>query len=208
MDRRTYLRATAATGTALAAGCLGRADGGSQRDCWGEQRSVDVPPTGDPGADVTVAAYTDFACPACRTYVRSVFPEIKSDYVEPGEIAYRHRDFPVPVDKTWSWVVPNAAFAVYENADAEAYYAYIEEVFRHQGEYSSDTVVRLASEFGPQERAIHRAIEREPFCAQINESRSAALDRGVEATPTIYVDDQPLEAPSADDLREAIESAL
>ena len=207
-SRRTF-HAAASAGIAGLAGCLGGGGGESEgRDCSGEQRSVEVPAAGDPDSDVTVAAYEDFACPGCREYVLNVLPRIEDEYVEPGAIAYEHHDLPIPVDEKWSWKVPNAAFVVFEEAGREAYYEFIPNAYQHQGDYSEETVVGVATELGADEGAVRDALESEPFCEQLNESRSAALDRGVEATPTVFVNDQQLESPDEQELREAIEAEL
>lgn len=208
-SRRALLASAGALSTGALAGCLGGGNGSeSDHECSGEQRSVDVPPAGDPESGVTVAAYTDFACPHCRTYARNTYPEIEAGYIEPGTIAYEHHDFPLPMDAMWSWAVPNAAFAVFEETGAEAYYTFVEEVYRYQGEYSADNVAGLAGELGADEEPVRAAIENGPFCEQLTENRAAAQERGVNATPTVFVNDQQLEAPGVEDLREAIDSAL
>lgn len=209
-SRRALLAGTGATAVGVLAGCLGGDDSGSEsdRECSGEQRSVEVPPAGDPDSDVTVAAYEDFGCPHCRDYAEDTAPEIKADYVEPGTIAYEHRDLPIPVDEEWSWEVANASLAVFEDAGAQPYYTFIEEVYQYQDEYSADNVAGLAGELGADEGTVREAIENGPFCEQLTESRTEAEERGVEATPTVFVNDQQFESPSADDLREAIDSEL
>lgn len=198
------LAAIGAAGTAGLAGCSGSA----ARDCGGEQRSVEVPPAGGSESDVTVAAYEDFECPGCAQYAQQVYPAVVEEYVENGEIAYERHDFPVTIDGEWSWKVPNAAFAAGEDAGEDAYYGFVEEAYRLQDEYSEDAVAGLAADLGADEDHVRAAIDEEPFCEQLNESVSEAQDRGVEATPTVFVDDQRLEAPAADELRRAIESAL
>lgn len=209
LSRRRVLAAAGAFSGAGLAGCLGGGNGGeSTRECSGDQRSVDVPPAGDPESDVTVAAYEDFACPGCREYVLNVLPRIEDEYVEPGAIAYEHRDLPIPVDEEWSWKVPNAAFVVFEEAGPEAYYEFIPAAYQHQGDYSEETVVGVATDLGAEEGVVRDALESEPFCEQLVESRAAALDRGVEATPTVFVNDQAFESPGEEELREAIESEL
>lgn len=210
-SRRALLASAGALSAGTLAGCLGGGggpSGESGRECSGEQRSVDVPPAGDPESSVTVAAYTDFACPHCRTYARNTYPDIEAEYVEPGTVAYEHHDFPLPVDEMWSWAVPNAAFAVFEEAGTAAYYTFVEEVYRYQGEYSAENVAGLAGELGADEGTVREAIENAPFCEQLTESRAEARERGVSATPTVLVNDQQLEAPGVEELREAIEGEL
>lgn len=207
-SRRALLGTAGTAGVMGFAGCLGGGSSGSsggQRECSGEQRSVEIPPAGNPEAGVTVAAYTDFECPHCRDYIRNVYPGIEADYVEPGMIRYEHHD--IPSLGEWSWKVANASLAVLEGTDTESYYTFIQDVFQYQGEYTVDTVTRVGVELGADEGTVRNAIESEPFCEQLHESRQAALDRGVEGTPTVFVNDRALEAPSADDLRGAIEDA-
>lgn len=212
-SRRALLASAGTLSAGGLAGCLGGGTGGSggggdEHECSGEQRSVEVPAAGDPESDVTVTGYTDFACPHCREYARNTYPEIESEYVSPGLIAYDHHDFPLPMDETWSWAVPNASLALFEETDAQAYYTFVEEVYRYQGEYSEENVVGLAAELGAAEEPIRAAIEDGPFCEQLVTGRAEAVNRGVSATPTVFVNDTQLEAPGADELREEIESAL
>lgn len=209
-SRRALLAGAGALSASALAGCLGGGggnnSGGSDHECSGEQRSVEVPPAGDPDSNVTVAAYKDFECPACKQYAENTAPEIKADYVETGEIAYEHRD--LPFHGEWSWPVANASLAVFESAGKGAYYTFVEEVYQYQGEYSADNVAGLAGELGADEGTVRAAIENGPFCEQLTESRAEAEERGVQATPTVFVNDQQFEGPSANDLREAIESEL
>lgn len=211
-SRRALLAGAGALSAGTLAGCLGGGNGGSsgsdEHECSGEQRSVEVPPAGDPESDVTVTAYEDFACPHCRRYAEDTAPEIKADYVETGEIAYVHRDLPIPMDETWSWAVPNASLAVFEDAGADPYYTFVEEVYQFQDEYSADNVAGLGAELGADEEAVRTAIESGPFCEQVKDSKAEAEQRGVSGTPTVFVNDRSLQNPSVDELREAIESAL
>lgn len=207
-SRRALLASAGALSTGALAGCTGGDGGGDERECSGDQRSVDVSPAGDPESDVTVTAYEDFECPGCGQYATEVYPAAVEEFVAAEEIAYEHRDFPLTINEEWSWLVPNAAFAVAETADEDAYYEFIGDVYRFQGEYGEDDVVGLAAELGADEEAVREAIEEEPFCEQIHESIDEAEERGVSATPTVFVNDEQLEAPASGELREAIESAL
>lgn len=212
-SRRALLASAGTLSAGGLAGCLGGGAGGSggnggddERECSGEQRSVEVPLAGDPESDVTVTAYKDFECPGCGQYATEVYPDAVAGYVEDGAIAYDHHD--LQFHGEWSWRVANASLALFEEAGAGPYYTFVEEVYRYQGEYSADNVAGLAAELGAEEEPIRAAIENGPFCEQLKESANTAADRGVTVTPTVAVNDQQLEAPDADELREAIESEL
>ena len=208
-SRRALLASAGALSASAFAGCLGGgSDSGNEMDCSGEQRNVEVAPAGDPESDVTVTAYEDFECPGCGQFAQQVYPAAVAEFVENEEIAYEHREFPVTIGGEWSRKVPNAAFAVAETADEDAYYEFIKDVYQYQGEYSEENVTGLAVELGADEEVVREAIEEEPFCEQINDSIVEAEERGVSATPTVFVNDQQLEAPNAEELTETIESEL
>lgn len=162
---------------------------------------------GDPDADVTVVEYTDFSCPHCRDYNEEEFPAIREEYVEPGEIRYEYHDFPIPVDDEWSWTVPNAALAVLEDAGDDAYFAFRDRAYDYQGEYDADTLASLGGEVGADEEFVRTAVDERPYCEQLVESREAGEDAGVDSTPTIAVDGEKTDEPTAEDIAEAIESA-
>ncbi len=203
--RREVLLAAGAAGAVGTAGCLGD-DGGDEGDCSGDQREVDVPTLGDPDSSIEVEVYEDFACPSCRTYELDVAPAIKEQYVETDEVSYRTHDFPTPADDEWSWKVPNAALAVLEDAGEEAYVDFSAEVYELQGSYTEDSIAELAADHGADEGSVRDAIEEEPFCEQIVESRQAGIDRGVEGTPTVVVNDEFVEEWSVEGVSEAIEA--
>jgi protein-disulfide isomerase len=202
--RREVLLAIGAAGAVGTAGCLG--DDGDEGDCSGDQREVDVPTLGEPESGIEVDVYEDFACPSCQTYELDVAPAIKERYVEPGEISYRTHDFPIPVDDDWSWRVPNAALAVLEDAGEEAYVDFGSEVYELQGSYTEDSIAELAADHGADEDGVLAAMDEEPFCEQIVESRQAGIDRGVEGTPTVIVNDEAVEDWSVEGVSEAIEA--
>jgi protein-disulfide isomerase len=45
-------------------------------------------------AKVAIVEYSDFACPYCAQYVREVYPQIETNYVQSGKVKYFFRDLP------------------------------------------------------------------------------------------------------------------
>lgn len=50
---------------------------------------------GNPNAKVTIIEYSSLNCPHCAKFHRDAFKEIKSDYIDKGDVLYVYRDFPL-----------------------------------------------------------------------------------------------------------------
>ncbi|MFC6717789.1 DsbA family protein [Natrialbaceae archaeon GCM10025810] len=217
LPRREFVGAAAAALVGLA-GCLG--DGGDGDGSGdeidleaGDGESSFAPTLGDSDADVTVTVFSDYACPHCQRFEESVFPEIVSNYVDPGDVAYQHRDFVVPVHETWSWAIAGAGRSVHEQADDEAFFEFFTAIFDRSDDYSDDAIESVASDLEADVDAeqVRTDAEDGTYREEIEASREAAADAGVEGTPTVVVDGQPVELQSSEDyesVEEAIESAL
>lgn len=218
--RRGFLATAGSVAALSVAGCLG-SDGGNPDDGAGNggdefelpgEDVLPVPVAGDPDAGVTVMAFEDFACPHCRQYKAEVYPELKQSYIEPGEIRYEHHDFPIPVDSEWSWGIAGAARSVQDQAGDEAFWAFAERIYDHQGQYSNGVVAEVAGtvdevvdgEVEPD--AVVTDVEDGTYRGDLESERERGIEAGVESTPTIVVDGRTVD-PLFDEIQSAIEDA-
>ena len=212
VTRRSVLSTAATVGLGVGiAGCLG--DEGNGTD------EIDDPPeppvAGDPDASVTVTVYEDFSCPACLAFKQGVYPVLEEQYLEPGEIRYEHRDFPV-VNDDWSWYVPSAAREVYETEGDEAFWSFADEIYAHQGSYSFEAIESVADDLGLDGAAAREAAEDERHRSVIEDNQAYGEAAGVPGTPGVVVDGDVVEFVESDDFQtmalerttEAIEAAL
>jgi len=211
-SRRAFLAGSVVAVTA-SAGCLG-GGGASEAPELGEIAPTSTPDTdgtlpapvaGDPDADVTVAVFEDYACSHCATYSMEVFPQIASEYLEPGTIRYEFHDFPIPVDETVSWQAANAARAVQANAGSQAFFEYSEALFANRSTLGPSTYADLSDTVDGgtvREAATDRTYDR-----TVREDRQRGLDRGVGGTPEVFVDGSKVEGASYDAVSSAIEAA-
>jgi len=222
ISRRTFLAGTAALTTA-SAGCLGGGDGSggpvttgtpefgtiaeSTTPTGGE--TLPTPVAGDPDADVTVAAFEDYACPHCATYSIEVFPQIAADYLESGDVRYEFHDFPIPVDEAVSWEAANAARAVQAAAGPQAFYVYAERLFRNQSSLGPSAYASLTEGLDVDGETIRNAATDREYDQTVQADKQTGLDRGVQGTPMVFVDGDPVEWQEIayEPVREAIESA-
>ena len=214
-DARVGRRAVlASTGTLLGAslaGCLGNGsdgdgDGGGRPE---PEQQLPTPVDGDPDAPVTVAAFEDFACPHCATYSLDVVPRIREEYVATERIRYEWYDFPIPVDETQSWLAADAARAVQANSDAiDDFWEFTHRLFERQSDLGLDLYERMADEMGLDGAAIRTETDERTYEPTVVASQATGEERGVSATPTVFVNDEQLEAPGYADLSDAIDAAL
>lgn len=202
VSRRTLLALSTGAIGALA-GCSVPLLGPSTPECSGQQTTgLSAPTAGPSSAPVSVDIYTDFACPHCRDFFLDVYPTVRQRI--PTETAtYVHHDFPVPVSE-WSYPVASAARAVQHTNSDRAFWTFAELAYQNQGEYSNDVLERLAQDVKTDPQTVRRAAEQLPYCRLLKRERKRGTDRGVEGTPTLFVNDQKLEAPSVDELTSAI----
>lgn len=205
-----------ATGMALSAlaGCLGfgAQSGGSSGNSStgtgnGNNNALQTPVWGDPQANVTVAVYEDFACPHCQTYNLDVLPQLESEYIKPGNIRYEHHDFPIPVDDPQSYYAANAARAVQDRAGDEPFWTYARLLYENQSSLGAETYASLASEMDVDGTAISDAAVNRTYESTVMGDRQQGIDRGVNATPAVFVGDKSVSEPTFSAISSAIESA-
>ena len=217
--RRSYLAAlggTAALGSL--AGCfsaLGSNDSTLPEGCSvGTLESVSSlprPALGPEDAPVTVDVFEDFACPHCQTFTTEIYPQIKSNYVDAGDVRYRFFDFPIPVDETWSWAAASAARAVQDESDVETFFSFTKSVYENQDSLANEgyqIVHDLADELGVDGCTVAAAAEQEPYRDVVEADRQTGSDRGVPGTPAVYVDGELLDSYGWDTVSDAIDSRL
>ena len=214
--RRSYLTAVGgAAALGSTAGCLGGSASALPDGCdVGDLDSVSSlprPALGPEDAAVTVDVFEDFACPHCQTFTEDVYPEIRSTYVDPGDVQYRFFDFPIPVDDTWSWAAASAARAVQDRADAETFFAFTEGVYANQGRLSEEgyqVVHDLADELGVDGCTVAAAAEQESYRPVVEADREEGVSREVPGTPAVYVDGDLLDGYGLNTVDSAIQSRL
>ena len=236
---RRRLLAAAATGTALLAGCVGGSgddtdgnktnstgsgnmngtggtgadDGaGSDDSSDGETTAATVPVRGDPEAAVTLAVYEDLGCPACRSYVRNGFPELKDGYIDEERIRYEHRDFPVTGPAAEQ--AASAAREVLARHGNDAFWEFVSAVFADQDrlrQNPSDLFEELAGQFGFDTDAIATAGQERSHQSIVDRDFARGEELGVEGTPSFVVDGQLVDTGGArtiEDVVDAVADAL
>lgn len=155
---------------------------------------------GDPNAAVTMEEYTSFSCSACGYFASGVLDRIKNDYVKTGKVKLVLYIMP-PYEFGWA-----ALCAQEQNKFVELH----DYIFSHQSQMTQESALKDA--------AINAGLDSDKFNAcyasgkyadKVTKWSEEAKTRGIEATPTFFINGQKLiGAQPFDDFKKIIDEKL
>lgn len=212
-NRRTVLAGIGAS-VATTAGCLGGStDSGVECETPATtQRVSSLPPAaiGPSSASVTVHAWEDLSCPHCKTFALDVVPKLREEYVSDGTVRFVRHDFPIPVSE-WAWPAASALRAAQDAADAEALITVADTIYDNQSDYEESVLNEGAQKADVEPCTLLTAARTDKYRPVVENDKQRGVDRGVEGTPTVFVDDEQVSFGSEiafGPVRDAIEQKL
>ncbi len=165
---------------------------------------------GSPDAKVVVTEFSDFECPACKSFAQGTAKMIEDEYVKTGLVRFEYKHMPLPQHEPSA---TNAAWAAECAADQGKFWEMHDYLFQEQGKQGSNTFTQIrlrtmAEELGLDTGEFEQCLSRQVHAQTVQDDVAEARQLGVNSTPTIYVNGQRVANPSLTDLRAAIDAAL
>ncbi len=155
---------------------------------------VDVPidgafAIGNPDAPVTIVEYTDYQCPYCSRHYSQTFGQLKSQYVDTGEVYYVFKDFPL------EQIHPQARTAAYAARCAGEQDAFLEmhgSLFSRQQEWNgrsdaADVFSGFADDLGLDVAAFDTCLDSQKYNDAVQADLDEGIEFGVRGTPAFFV---------------------
>ena len=164
---------------------------------------------GSQEAPVTLLEFADYQCPHCAQLAALPGPAIRRDYVQQGLVQWRFYDFPLSSQTN---ALP-AAIAARCAADEGRFWEMHDMIYARQAEWAGSGSPRrhfedYAEQIGLDVDAWGTCyVEREPL-NRIMASRRFGEQKGVNGTPTIFVNGRRVEDWSYGNLQSVIEAEL
>lgn len=160
---------------------------------------------------VTVELYLDFLCPACRQFDAAARP-ILDDYLDDGTITLVYRPIAILDERTTTEFSTRAAAAAGCAADAGALDEFVAGMMANQptedsAGMSDDEIIQIGAAAGATDSTFATCVSDGTYRDWASRNTDAALDRGVQGTPTVYVDGTMLDRLGLNDLTAAIDGA-
>lgn len=151
-----------------------------------EVSTDDDPILGSKDAPVTIVDFSNFQCPACAKFATEILPLIKEEYINTGKVKLVYRDIFVVYDE-YSQIAAEAG----ECADDQGkFWEYHDILFEKQTEWSITGETKLkeyAQNLGLDMIKFNECLNSEKYANETQKDLIDAINYGVKATPTIYI---------------------
>ena len=152
---------------------------------------------GNPKAKIEVVEYASLSCPHCAHFNDTIFPTLKSKYIDTGKVRYTLKEM-----LTEPMNVAAAGFLTARCAGPEKYFTVVDQVFRSQPRWTSGNIKPIFQEIaaanGVDEAKFNACIlDQAAFNAINARAERAAEQDGVNSTPTLFINGKKIETPQS-----------
>ena len=143
---------------------------------------------GPANATVTITEYASMTCPHCAAFNETVFPKIKSEYIDTGKIRYVFREFPLDIKAAAGSMLSRCI----AKDDGAKYFAVTDMLFRQQNDWvmknTTETLTRIGKQAGLSQQAVEDCLKDQALLDKIAaDQKYAAEVLKVNSTPTFFI---------------------
>lgn len=140
---------------------------------------------GDPAAPVEIVEYASLTCSHCGTFHNTTYPLLKERYVETGKVRFVLREFPLDP-------LAMAGFML-ARCEEDKYWPVVDMLFEKQREWAYverplDALSQMMRQAGFSQEKFEGCLRDQALYDAINTVRAEGEQRGVNSTPTFFID--------------------
>lgn len=192
ITRRAFTAALSLTGLAALAGLsplhlIGQAMAQSASDV---AKPVSLPDMalGPANASVTITEFASMTCPHCAAFNETVFPKIKSEYIDTGKIRYIFREFPLDIKAAAGSMLSRCI----AKDDSGKYFTVTDMLFRQQNDWvmknTTETLTRIGKQAGLSQQQVEDCLKDQALLDKIAADQKYATEvLKVDSTPTFFI---------------------
>jgi protein-disulfide isomerase len=214
ITRRAFTAALSLTGLAALAGLsplhlITEAMAQNAADVAKPQSLPDMA-IGPANATVTVTEYASMTCPHCANFNETVFPKLKSEFIDSGKVRYVFREFPLDIKAAAGAMLARCI----AKDDAPKYFAVIDLLFRQQNEWvmknTTETLTRIGKQAGLSQQQVEECLKDQALLEKIAADQKYANEvLKVNSTPTFFINGEMLKGETSfDEFSKRINSLL
>jgi len=192
ITRRAFTAALSLTGLAALAGFspLRLIAGAMAQSASDVAKPVSLPDMalGPANATVTITEYASMTCPHCAAFTETVFPKIKSEFIDSGKIRFVFREFPLDIKAAAGSMLARCI----AKDDSGKYFAVVDLLFKQQndwvGKNTTETMTRIGKQDGLSQQAAESCLKDQALLDKIAADQKFASEvLKVDSTPTFFI---------------------
>ena len=155
-------------------------------------------PIGPANAKVTIQVFSDFECPYCRDFAKTLRDNIEKKYANDVRVIFHN--FPLEGPHPWARAAAEAADCL-GNEKVTAFWAFHDWIFDHQGAvndvykgqqatfatYLRSQTLEIAKAQNLDSEKVGSCMDRHATATQVEESARAGRALQIETTPTLFI---------------------
>jgi protein-disulfide isomerase len=139
-------------------------------------------------APVTIVVFSDFQCPFCQSFAKTLRQEMAPKY--PQQVRVIYKDFPLESIHNWARAAAEAARCIGAQKP-EAFWAFHDWIFENQKEVNAanlrEKTLALARQQKLDEAKVGACIDSHATASEVERSIQTAKGLMVEQTPTVFI---------------------
>jgi protein-disulfide isomerase len=142
-------------------------------------------------APVTIEVWSDFQCPACGFFAKSIEPDLIDEYVRTGDVNLIYRDMAF-IDQNEQGESHQSAAAARCAGDQGKFWEYHDYLFENQngeneGAFNRDTLDQIATAVGLDMNAFGSCMSNDATVQAVSAETAQGTTAGVTSTPTLAI---------------------
>jgi protein-disulfide isomerase len=143
---------------------------------------------GPANAPVTITEYASMTCPHCANFTETVFPKIKSEYIDSGKVRFVFREFPLDIKAAAGSMLARCI----AKDDSGKYFAVIDMLFKQQNDWAmkntTESLARIGKQAGLSQQAVEDCLKDQALLDKIAADQKFANEvLKVNSTPTFFI---------------------
>lgn len=152
-----------------------------------------LPYVGNKDSKVTVVEFADFQCPFCKRWHETVWPRLKSQYIDTGKIKFVYHDFAFLGEE--SQLASEAGKCA---AEQGKFWEMYDTLYKNQGEensgaFSLANLQKLGAQVVPDRPAFNTCMASRKHQTAVEDETLTGEGYGISATPTVVINGERLE---------------
>lgn len=137
---------------------------------------------GNPDAPVTLVEFSDYQCPYCRQYFETIFPAIKTNFIDTGKVRFVSRNLPLTQIHPYAMQAAQAALCAGEQGK---YWEMRSILYTHP--LQPDNLMDYARQLGLDMAQFTTSLNSGKYLPDIQADMHDAVAAGVNGTPSFVL---------------------